>query len=419
MTGAHTSEQVVPGTRMQLVLGEKGAALLGAEGRPVVPGRPAADYAEMTSVAVSGALVRIEFATPGPGWDFAAVSGDGAAWTAAFLEDRRSAIEAAKAGEATRDLETVARHLSVLLGVTNPHVASGAEYLLRAVATLGATDLHLVPTGGETVVRVRIDGSLRVATSLSPEPAAELAARLKALAGLPSYVADEPQYGRLRVQLDGRVVDMRLTTTPAAGGEALALRLLDPAKVGLGLDALGLEPVQRDQLLNAARGTGLAVFTGPAGAGKTTTMYALVETLVSSRSDCSAVTVEQPPERGLEGVAQLDVDDLGGQWDLALQAALRLDPDVLVLGEIRDPATASLAAHASLAGHLLLATMHAGDPAVVPLRLLQLGVPPTAVAGGLQVIVAQRLARRVCRACAQADTPSHFTTMINVKSQIR
>lgn len=406
MTQAHTGEQVVPGRRMQLVLAETGAALLGAEGRPVVPGRPAADYAEMTSVAVSGFLVRIEFATPGPGWDFAAVSADGAAWTAAFLEDRRSALEAAKAGDATRDLETVAHHLSVLLRITNPHVASAAEYLLRAAAALGATDVHLVPTGGETVVRLRIDGALRAATSLSPEPAAELAARLKALAGLPSYVADQTQYGRLRVPVDGRAVDMRLTTTPAAGGEALALRLLDPTKVGLALDALGLEPAQRDQLLTAARGAGLAVFTGPAGAGKTTTMYALVEKLVSSRPDCSAVTVEQPPERGLEGVAQLDVDDLGSRWDMALQAALRLDPDLLVLGEIRDPATASLAAHASLAGHLLLATMHAGNPAVVPLRLLQLGVPPTAVASGLQVIVAQRLARRVCPSCAEADVPS-------------
>jgi len=389
---------------MELVLGDRGFTLLRADGKPVVDDRPAADYAEISGVDISGHRLTIHFSTPGSSWEFAAADAYGATWGCEFLEAQQRRAQAAKTAEQATSVEAVAGRLADLFVHTGPQIASGTEYLLRSAVVLGATDLHVVPGYTQAILRLRVDGSLRTVLTLHPGVAAALVSRFKAMAGLPSYVTDEPQYGRLSVTVHERRVDLRLTTSPAVGGEAAVVRILDGGEPALVLDNLGLERGQQEQLLAAVARPGLAVFTGPAGAGKTTTMYALLEALLAAAHDRSGVTVEQPPERWLEGVTQIDVGELGGAWDQALQAALRLDPDLLLLGEVRDSCTALVAAHASLAGHTLLTTMHAGEAAVVPVRLVQLGVPPAAAASALQVIVAQRLLRRVCPACSEPDS---------------
>ncbi|MCD6351768.1 MAG: Flp pilus assembly complex ATPase component TadA [Armatimonadetes bacterium] len=406
ITSTPAGETIVPGRAARLVLGQSGLAFISARGQPAVPERPTAHYDELAGVELAGAHVRLRFTTPGPEWDFVAVSPEAAQWAGEFLLSLQAAAQARRAAMKKPELDAVATQLETLLSPQAPQVAAAAEYLLAAAAGLRATDVHVVPAGGKTVVRLRIDGLLHQVAALEPEVAADLQRRLKAMANLPSYITDSPQYGRLTLALGEGVVDARLTATPAVGGEALALRLLGASDGELTLDRLGLEAEQQEFLEALPRSTGLVVFTGPAGSGKTTTMYALAERALETRQDLAVVTVEEPPERALAGATQLDVRALGGRWDEALQAALRLDPSVLVLGEIRDGQTAALAGHAALSGHLLLTTMHAGTVAEVPPRLLQLGVPPSVVASGLRVVVAQRLLRRVCPSCSVPDTPS-------------
>lgn len=403
LTHVGTGEQVVVGRGMELVLGEDTMSLLSSAGRPIVQERPSAAYGEISLVQVSGRTVTVTFSTPGPGWQFAAIDRDAAAWAAEYLRTRQRAAQAAQAAAKPESIEQVGSRLAEMLADPSPQVSAAAAYLLRAAAALRATDLHISPAAAEAAVQVRVDGILHDLARLPQAQAEPLVAHLKSLAGLPAYISDSPQYGHISVPADAGDVAVRITTVPCAGGEAAALRILNPAATPLDIDELGLEDDQRPALLAAASTPGLVVFTGPAGAGKTTTMYAVVDRLCADGK--RTVTVEAPPERLLTGAVQIAVDDLGGQWGLALQAALRLDPDVLLLGEIRDAPTAALAAHASLAGHTLLATMHASAPASVPVRLLQLDVPPETLASGLTAIVSQRLLRRVCDQCAAPDAP--------------
>ncbi|MBC7289390.1 MAG: Flp pilus assembly complex ATPase component TadA, partial [Armatimonadetes bacterium] len=396
-----TAEQVVVGKHANLVLGEESMALLTPSGAPATS-RPSARYSEVAAITCNRGSVTVEFSTPGPAWQVAFHSTDEAVWVAEHLETRRAGAQAAAALGELKTVEALRSKLVELLSGTAPRIPAAATALVAGAALLGASDVHISP-GREARITVRVDGRLSELCPVPEDAAAALVSRLKSMAGLPSYVSDEPLSGHITVEAGERSVDARLTTVAAGGGEAAALRILTRTWTELTIDKLGLEEAQLSLLRQAATQAGMVVLTGPAGAGKTTTLYAVLSD--SAAAGRRAVSVEAPPELSLPGIVQVDVADLSGRWEAAVVAALRLDPDVLAVGEMHDAPTAQAAVQAALAGHTLLTTMHAASTAEVPVRLLQLGASPYALASSMNMIVAQRLVRKVCHGCAEPSVP--------------
>ncbi|WP_051229540.1 GspE/PulE family protein [Paludibacterium yongneupense] len=269
-----------------------------------------------------------------------------------------------------------------------------------------ASDLHLEPLADGYRVRCRIDGVLHPL----PAPAASLAVgvitRVKVLAGLDIAERRIPQDGRMRLSRgDGQVLDVRVSTLPTLYGESVALRLQGTSSEMLDVSRLGLEPAQRDTLLAAIRRrSGLVLVTGPTGSGKTVTLYSLLQVL--NAPERKIATVEDPVEIPLPGVAQVAVNDKAGlSFAVALRAFLRQDPDVMMVGEIRDLETADIAIKAAHTGHLVLATLHTRDAPGSLARLLDMGVAPFSLVGTLSLVVAQRLLRRLCPHCRRREMP--------------
>jgi type IV pilus assembly protein PilB len=275
-----------------------------------------------------------------------------------------------------------------------PVVALVDSLLHRAVRDR-ASDLHFEPAGDALQVRLRVDGVLAL---LPPVPAgleAAVVSRLKVLANLDLAEHRLPQDGRIRFAADGRAVDLRISTLPTWCGESVVLRVLDPGAVQTGLDELGLPPDILAGFSGAiARPHGLVLVTGPTGAGKTTTLYAALRRL--NRPDVRIITVEDPVEYEIEGVMQVTVNPAAGLgFGPALRALLRQDPDVIMVGEIRDEETARTAVQAALTGHLVLSTLHTNDAVGAVTRLIDLGIEPYLVAAALEGVLAQRLVRHL------------------------
>jgi type II secretory ATPase GspE/PulE/Tfp pilus assembly ATPase PilB-like protein len=277
------------------------------------------------------------------------------------------------------------------------------ERLVRDALAVGASDVH-VEAGEEAVrVRHRVDGVLRDVEALPRDVGLPLVSRLKILAGLDIADRLRPQDGRARVRTAVGEVELRLSTLPAARGENLVLRLQAPEAADGTFAALGLSPddaARVEALLDAREG--LVLVTGPTGSGKTTTLYAALAR-VQVRGGVNVVTVEDPVERRIPGVVQVQVNERTGlTFASALRAILRQDPDVVLVGEVRDRETAAIAAQAALTGHLVLATLHTIDAASAVTRLADVGVEPATVAAALRGVVAQRLVRRLCGDCRRA-----------------
>ncbi|MEM7244174.1 MAG: ATPase, T2SS/T4P/T4SS family [Acidobacteriota bacterium] len=272
------------------------------------------------------------------------------------------------------------------------------DLLHRALAA-GASDVHVAPTpGGGGTVRFRVDGFFRDQERLEPELFPRVIARLKVLAGCAVFRTAEPQDGRLTV--DGH--DLRLSTLPVVGGEKAVLRVLGGADRPRELDDLGLHDDVATQLRELARlPSGVIFLTGPCSTGKTTTLHALARAILAERGEwANVVSVEDPVEQVVEGMAQTEVDPRRGLgFPEALAAILRQDPEVVLIGETRDPETARIAIEAGFTGHLVLSSLHVGDPEEVPRRLELLGVPSYLVLDGLRAVVNQRLVRRPCPDC--------------------
>ena len=274
-----------------------------------------------------------------------------------------------------------------------------------------ASDIHLEPEETGVAVRYRIDGVLRQVMVLPKAAKVPLASRIKIMAQLDIADRLRPQDGRARVAVGGNRVDLRVSTLPSAQGEKVVIRILDQRSTVLALDSLGLledERARIDALLDAREG--IVLVTGPTGSGKTTTLYSMLKA-VQARG-VNIVTVEDPVEYRLPGIVQVQVNEKAGlTFPSALRSILRQDPDVILVGEIRDHETATIAVQASLTGHLVLSTLHTNDAVSAVTRLVDIGVESYKIAAALKGVVAQRLMRRLCPACrepAPDDVPERL-----------
>lgn len=269
-----------------------------------------------------------------------------------------------------------------------------------------ASDIHVESTPAGLRVRFRLDGVLRDAQTLGRPFQAAVLSRLKVLAGLDIAERRLPQDGRARVRVGNRDVDVRVSTLPALHGESIVLRLLDQGAGTRTLTTLGIAGDIHERFTALlARSSGLVLVTGPTGSGKTTTLYAALA--ARSVPGIKVVTVEDPVEYRMEGITQLPVNTRAGfGFANALRAILRHDPDVILVGEMRDLETAEIAVQAALTGHLVLSTLHTTDAASAVTRLTEMGIAPYLVAATLQGVLAQRLVRTLCESCAIWGPPT-------------
>ena len=269
-----------------------------------------------------------------------------------------------------------------------------------------ASDIHLEPENERLRVRLRVDGVLQESRSYPAELHPSIISRIKILADMDIGERRKPQDGRFEVPVAGREFDIRVSSLPVTGGEKVVMRLLDKAKIKITLDELGFLDYQRKTFKShIARPHEIILVTGPTGSGKTTTLYAALNHINSVKRNI--VTVEDPVEYELPGVNQVQVNP---RTDLtfanALRSILRQDPDIIMIGEIRDLETAEIAIQAALTGHLVLSTLHTNDAASTITRLVDMGIPPFLIASSLGMVVAQRLVRLLCRQCREPFKPS-------------
>lgn len=276
------------------------------------------------------------------------------------------------------------------------------ELLDRAVRGK-VSDLHFEPSGNGVTVRFRLDGILEVVQEIPDRMRAEVLSRIKVMASLDIAEKRRPQDGRIRFQHMGKPIDVRVSTLPTEHGEKIVLRILDQSAVELDLDKLGfgrerLETFERTFRLPY----GMILITGPTGAGKSTTLYSVLKRLRSPKVNIT--TVEDPIEYRLEGIVQTAVKpEIDLTFAKALRTILRQDPNVIMVGEIRDQETAEIAVRAALTGHLVLSTLHTNDAPSAVTRLIDMGIEPFLVSSAVNLIVAQRLVRRVCPVCSAPD----------------
>jgi type IV pilus assembly protein PilB len=297
---------------------------------------------------------------------------------------------------------------------TSPAVGTVQRILDKAVAER-ASDVHLEPHPNGIRLRFRIDGVLHEEGSLPRAIQKPLVSRLKVLSRLDIAERRKPQDGKFQARLHGRTVDFRVSVLPLIYGEKVVLRVLDAAERPLELDRLGFVGPVLDDLRQALTSPhGLILLTGPTGSGKSTTLYSAVATL--GTADKNIVTVEDPVEFALDGVSQVQVNPKGGvTFASALRAILRQDPDVILVGEIRDTETLEVAVKAALTGHLVLSTLHTNDAASAVTRMVDMGVDPFLVASSLRLVAAQRLARKLCRQCrAEISLPEEATRSLGL-----
>jgi len=285
-------------------------------------------------------------------------------------------------------------------------VARLVDLILAEAVRRSASDVHFEPTHRAVEVRYRLDGVLQMIASLSRELAPNIVARLKVLADLLTYRLDIPQEGRLREASTSYGVDMRVSTFPTVHGEKVAVRIFDAGARALDLEQLGFPPELMGCLLAMLKErTGAIMLTGPSGSGKTTTIYACLRHLVHAEAGRRhIVTIEDPVEQVIEGVSQSQARP-GTEFDFArgLRSLLRQDPEVIMIGEVRDPDTAAIAVEAALTGHLVFSTLHAGSACGVVGRLLEMGIEPYLLTSGLKGILNQRLVRRLCPSCRRQE----------------
>jgi type IV pilus assembly protein PilB len=274
----------------------------------------------------------------------------------------------------------------------------------------GASDIHFDPGERETRVRFRVDGVVADSTTVPRRMVAGVVSRIKIMAELDISESRRPQDGRMGLKVDGRQVDIRVLTMPTVNGESVVMRILDKESVVMDLDALGMQDDERGRFERAiGHSYGAVLVTGPTGSGKTTTLYAALKSL--NTPDKTLITIEDPVEYQLDGVKQVQVNSkVNLTFATGLRSMLRADPNIIMVGEIRDRDTAQIAVEAALTGHLVLSTLHTNDAPTAITRLVEMGIEPFLVASSIECVVAQRLARTLCTAC-RAETKISKATL--------
>lgn len=293
------------------------------------------------------------------------------------------------------------------LGIDDAPVVRFVNKLLIDAIKKGASDIHVEPYEKFCRVRLRMDGILKDVAKPPLAISSKITARIKVMSRLDVSERRVPQDGRIKLKLSKtKAIDFRVSTCPTLFGEKTVLRILDPSSASLGIDALGYEDFQKKLFLeNLYKPYGMFLVTGPTGSGKTVSLYTGINLLNSE--DVNISTVEDPVEINLPGVNQVQVDEKTGMtFDKALKAFLRQDPDIILVGEIRDLATGSIAIKAAQTGHMVMATLHTNDAPQTLTRMVDMGIPPFAIATTVNIISAQRLARRLCKQCKrEAEVP--------------
>ena len=291
--------------------------------------------------------------------------------------------------------------------VEDAPVVKFLQKMLLDAFSMRASDLHFEPFEHTYRVRFRVDGELREIASPPVAIKEKLAARIKVISKLDISEKRVPQDGKMKLKIGpDRVIDFRVSTLPTMYGEKIVIRILDPSSAKLGIEALGYEPVEKERLLAAiARPYGMVLVTGPTGSGKTVSLYTCLNIL--NKSGVNIATAEDPAEITLPGVNQVSMNEKAGMtFPVALKAFLRQDPDIIMVGEIRDLETADISIKAAQTGHLVLSTLHTNDAPTTLTRMRNMGIAPFNIASSVILITAQRLARRLCPNCkAPADIP--------------
>jgi len=297
-------------------------------------------------------------------------------------------------------------------GVEAAPIVRLVDVVLADAVRARASDVHVEPQAGELRIRYRVDGLLRDVMTVPRSASSATVSRIKIVSGLDIAERRRPQDGRAKLTVDGSVVEARISTLPTLHGEKVVIRLLPRAADVPTLVGTGMTPAQLE-LLNSAllQAQGLILITGPTGSGKTNTLYAGIQQV--STPDRNIVTLEDPVEVQVAGITQVQVQERSGlTFARGLRSILRQDPDIVLVGEVRDQETAELALKASLTGHLVLTTLHTNDAVAAVTRLVDMGVQPFLVASSLALVVAQRLVRRPCAACAAPYVPSEKTLLL-------
>nr|MDA3868556.1 type IV-A pilus assembly ATPase PilB [Gammaproteobacteria bacterium] len=318
-----------------------------------------------------------------------------------MLDDGLEDLEFTDTDEAPRDDEETGTSID-----DTPVVKFINKMLLDAIKK-GASDLHFEPYEKRYRVRFRIDGVLREVASPPISLSMKMAARLKVMSKMDTAERRVPQDGRIKLKISkNKAIDFRVNTCPTLFGEKVVMRILDPSSASLGIDMLGYEPDQKEHYMNALSNPyGMILVTGPTGSGKTVSLYTGLNIL--NTEDTNISTAEDPVEINLEGINQVNVNEKTGMtFEAALRAFLRQDPDIIMVGEIRDLATAEIAIKAAPTGHMVMSTLHTNDAPLTLARLVNMGVPPFNIAAAVNLIIAQRLGRRLCEKCkAVHDIP--------------
>ena len=279
------------------------------------------------------------------------------------------------------------------------------EIILAGAISLGASDIHIEPEEKNSKIRIRIDGVLQEVVALDLKIYKILLPRIKLLSSIKLNITDRPQDGRFTILIESFPLEVRASALPSEYGESIVLRLLNPKSL-IEIEALGL----RKDLIEVfkkeiKKPNGMIIITGPTGSGKTTTLYAVLKKI--NKPQIKIITIEDPIEYHLEGLSQTQVDPPRGYtFANGLRSIMRQDPDVILVGEIRDRETAEIALQAALTGHLVFSTLHTNDAAGAVARLVDLGVRPVSIAPAINMIMAQRLPRKVCKKCAKLVAPT-------------
>lgn len=294
--------------------------------------------------------------------------------------------------------------LTASAGLEGAPVVRLLQSMFEDAVQVGASDVHIEPQESGLQIRVRVDGVLQTQTEADKRIGAALAQRLKLMAGLDISEKRLPQDGRFSVRLKDTTIDVRLSTLPTSYGESVVMRLLNQSGGMRRLDSIGMPADMLRRFREVLRQhSGLVLVTGPTGSGKTTTLYAALAEI--NALELKVITVEDPVEYRLPGLTQVQVNDkIELTFARVLRACLRQDPDVILVGEMRDPETAEIGLRAAITGHLVLSTLHTRDAVSTPFRLLDMGVPPFMVSTSLQAVIAQRLVRVNCDVCAEPHT---------------